>query len=928
MMATIGLVILTGFSICVAASDEVKQEFRLPKSSVDAAERRLNSETDPSKKLQILLRWIKIKEEYEKTQIFEGDVRGDSKDLEMSKAIIISRIEKELPELFQAQVDVQPLLRELGFRYYELRNFEKSAENFQRVENKKPDDQLALGDAYVQLNKVPEALNAYNEASREYRISTTAAYKKAWAYMKLNDFSAALREFEIALKPNPDASSQLLEEAYSDRLRPYLETFQKPSFDQEEADRLKRLSRSIYGADAQKAKDLYVKGLSSLVQGFTDKSQIERAQNAFFFISQEIPDTSTILVLSAPTWIKVYRGRLEHAEVERIIDALPKNPIDPNTSLTLKAELHNTAVFYETFKDDEQNETTKEASIAVPMLSSTYGKYFQLYPKDKDADDLRANYAYILLEENNAKLCLDILADRGGQDVKTEKVASSLEGKCELKYLDQLYTKKHDDVFYERLSSALVITKIYERPDLGLPREQIFTSLVRMLMGALRQNLDSPILRKSLREVSEDFPLAKDGELFIEIRTTLAELRFSDLMADKSKASDKAPQFFEIYREAPAGTSVAEKSLTNSIVLGNNEETLDRCNVFQKIYIKNFKPSSGVFDRCIEISEHFLNLESEYRYWIPIEKSLNRDQKLRLGLLELGLKKSAGRDRILGLNDEKANQILELWEGAAPKKIGIDLQWQRLHRETQMFLAELKKIRFSQIQKLVPQRVKDFERMDIAVVRYYESSPEPIYMARSLALRSELAARMSEWMNSLPLPEGLAEEELKLYEAQTQQLVQAWLDRAAERKKQCGELAFSLTPDYKQNEAPDYCPEATPTNTLKEFFNKWRSSVQRRVKLQNMVKLILQRSESEEESMKAQYFLFRGLELSKTDAESARLHQALARLTKKDRFWLSAAALDGGLEEPIQWLKSEANGNPFFERLYSTEIRALRARTN
>ena len=343
---------------------------------------------------------------------------------------------------------------------------------------------------------------------------------------------------------------------------------------------------------------------------------------------------------------------------------------------------------------------------------------------------------------------------------------------------------------------------------------------------------------------------------------------------------------------------------------------------------RSFKPSSGVFDRCIEISEHFLNLEAEYRYWIPIQKTLNRDQTLRLGLLELGLKKFSGRDRILSLNDEKANQILELWEGVAPKKVSIDPQWQRLHRETQVFLSELKKIRFAQIQKEVPRRVKDFERTDLAIVRYYESSPEPIYMSRSLALRSELTIRMSEWMKSLPLPTGLAEEELKLYETQTQQLVQPWLDRAAERKKQCGELAFSLTSEYRQDEAPDYCPEATPAATLREFFNKWRSSVQRGVKLQNMLKLILQRSESEEDSMKAQYFLFRGLELSKTDAESARVHQALARLTKKDRFWLSASALDGGLEEPIQWLKSGAEGNPFFGRLYSAEIRALRARTN
>lgn len=909
-----------GFPLIAKEQEKI---FLYPKSTLDAAERVIDAEKDPYKRLQLLLRWIRIKEEYDKSQIFDSEqVRTD--ELNRSKREIINRIEKEIESLSRIEdLNIEDLYRELGFRYLEIQEYEKSYRYFLLIQKKTAGDYLALGDAYVQVKSIDKALQAYSEASKTPRLMNTAAYKKAWAYMQLNEFEKALEEFSTAISPGEHSASKLRAEAYRDRIRPYLETFQKTSFDEVEANEFKRLANSIYPEDPERQKQIYVDALKSLVEGFTAKSEIEKAQDVFHFLTKEITDTTEILIISAHTWIKVYRGRLQHDSVERILHALPKKEISIKDSGPLRAELHNTAVFYETLVHDENRTEHK------PILLLTYGKYFELYPRDSDADSLRVNYSRLLLNDGNAGTCLDILSKRKGDDEQIEELASSLEGKCKLKHLDQLYVKPHDDFFYQKLHRALLVSKIYLRPDLGIGAEQAFESMARMLIGALQKNPQSRSLRTSLKDILNTYPYSKESSLHTELHTISAELRFQDLVADKRKDFEKAGEFFSIYQSSPPGTSVAEKSLTNSIIMSRDQDGLNRCDVFQKVYSKNFEPESPVFSQCIQLAEHFLQIEKEYSYWAPLQKQLNEAQSIRLGLLELALKKDEGRKRIERINTERAKLVLENWEGAWPKNVPLDSRWNQLEKKVRQYLDHLKPISFEKIQKEVPAKIKAFDETDLEILRYSETKPHLLYQARALELRSELTQKFANWMKSLPEPTGLSEEELSLYRQKAAEVLLPWTERAEKRKKECSELAHSLTEDFKEA-SQEYCPEATPESIYKDFLVQWRSSIQRTGNIQRMIQIILQRARaaSTEDPLKARYYLFRALDLAKNNREKARVFLALAQLTQKERFWRQSAALDGALIEPIQWLKENAAGNPFFEKLYDREIRILRRWNN
>lgn len=917
LIALIGLN-LAGFHVF---ADDKKDEkaFVVPKSTLDATERRISTEQDPYKKLQLILRWIKTKEEYEKNRIFDSK-SAKFKELNKEKQVIIDRIEKELASLYQADgLDIDALFRELGFRYLELRNYEKAIFNFKRIKNVKPEDYLALGDSLVANDQVNHGIEAYDQAGNEYRLKNVAAYKRAWAYLRLNNFVKALVEFDLSLKPNEHANNQLLEEAYNDRIRPYLETFQKQNFEQIDADEFRNLAKSVAKSDAKRSKDLYVKGLGKIVQGFTAKSEIELAQQVFSFVTQELDDTTEILLLSVPTWIKVYRGRLEHPEVKRIISSLP-NQFRPELDTSeLRTELYNTAVFYETFSENDEGQ-----KVSRDILLQTYAKYFSLFQDDQDADALRFNYGKLLLEDGESKKCLEILAKRKKEE-SVEAASYSLEGKCELKYLDQLYVNKHDDSFYERLERVLLKDKIYKRPNLGLSEEMAFQGLTRMLTGSLSKNSKSEPLREALFKLVKNYPYSKEEPLFTELQITQAELRFKDLLEKNAKPSEKAPVFYEIYSESPAGTSVAEKSLVNSVLMGNDKETLDRCNEYRKVYGKSFQPSESIFNRCIHLAEHFLEIETEYTYWRDHERSLTSEQSLRLGLLEMALGKSEGRDRILSSKSDKATKLIESWDGVSSKKGKTNPSWLRLEKEAQSFVSTLSQIKFSQIQKEVPKKVKAYESIDAKLLAFFESDPGNLWRAKCLEQRSIIANKMSSWIEKLPEPPGLTPEEKTQYEQSSQEFKKPWVEGAMARQRECSEVAHSLDPEFTVSVA-GYCPEDTSKSVLRKLLSEWRKTIQINTKVQQLIRILLNRAKLEENQLIARYFYFRALDLSKSDGERALAYLGLAKLTNKPRFWLNAAALDGGLMDPIEWLLEGAKGNPFYERLYGTELRMLRTR--
>lgn len=915
------LVIFVFIGFRTEATTNPSDRFRIPKSTIDAAERKIESEKDPYKRLQLVIRWVKLKSEYDKNQIFESP-SAKVAELETSKDEIIKRIQSEFEILFRMddQLDLSALTQELAFRYQEMQKHETALEYFYRLPELKNSDQLAMADSLIALDRHREAIQALNAIANDPKLKNLAAYKKAWSYLRVKDHVNALVEFDSALEHNPQAEARLYEEAYQDRVIPYLEIFTGDSFTQTDAQQWKDLAKRVFLSNEAKAKQMYVEALKSLVHSLTAKSEIAKARQAFRFVELEMDDPTAVLILSAPTWIQVYRGRLDHASVEAILDQLPRQPMNDQLDASkLKAELYNTASFYETFKEND-----KEQNVSPALLKKTYKRYFQLFPKDLDVDDLRINYGKLLLSSNEAGACYALLQDRSKNDEQIEKVSLSLEAKCELKHLDQLFAAEHTDFFRQKLVAALLDKKIYKRQDLGLPAEEIFENMVYMLTGSIAKKIDDEFLRASLKKLIDNFEYPNNEKLLRHLKVTQSELLFQDILDSNLDKNEKAEAFYQIFLESPVDAQIAEKSLLNSVLLGTKKETLERCDEFKKTYPQKFNLTDDAFNRCVEISEHFLDLGREYSYWQSQESRLSKAQQLRLGIVELALAKPAARQRLTDLGTEDSVAILQNWDATEQKQPPAPQAWQSLTRKSNQFTSRLKPITFSQIEGRVPQKISEFEKIDSQIVKFIESQPALLYVAEALYLRSVVNDQFATWLENLPGPTELSEEELQQYELSAKAFTQPWREKASLRTEDCGAQAHALSVDFKTEDSK-LCPESTPTDIYQERVNNWRSSIQRTRRMQPLIRILLKRAEASEDINIAKYLAFRAISLSKTDTEKAKAYEILGEKTGRALYWHKAYSLDGFLAKPIQWHLEQAKGNPFFEKLYSQQLTRLRA---
>ncbi|MDB5039148.1 MAG: hypothetical protein JWQ35_2676, partial [Bacteriovoracaceae bacterium] len=508
--------------------------------------------------------------------------------------------------------------------------------------------------------------------------------------------------------------------------------------------------------------------------------------------------------------------------------------------------------------------------------------------------------------------------------------------KCELKQLDQLYQEPHAEFFYAKLRQNLFEKKIYERIDLGLPSESAFENLGRMLIGAINKNPKMPYLRDMLFQLNSNYPYSKETKLYTDLQVLLADLTFQEILESKDGNDVRSKRFFAVFDSAPKGSDVSKKSILNGVLIGKDVQILDRCDTFLKLYPAEFKPSKEVFDRCIRLAEQYVNLEREYSFWVSAEKELNDSQRLKFGLIELALNKTQGRKRILNLPTPASKSALQLWDGIetskAPEK--EDPRLNRLLKNAKIFRERLKPIKFSLIRSVVPARIKDFEQLDLLAVELYKSKPAPDSMAKILEMRAGIALSMRDFIKNLPAPDGLTPEELKQYQAKTNEVLKVWEDGAVHRNQECGEVAHSLSMDFKVAEKT-ICPEQTLSSTFNLAIQKWESTRQTSpnqapwkdgdvIEKGESVGFLLDAGAKAKEPIRSRYFYIRALDLSQNDYDRARAYLALAKLMNKDTFWESAAALDGNLVEPIQWWRKKATGNPYFERLYDKMIGSVK----
>lgn len=891
--------------------------FRVPQSSLDAAERQLAKETDSYRRLQLVIRWLKIVEELEK-QDEEEFANVDPDGILESKKQIIQRLEEERKLLVGKQMDLDPLHRELGFRHYELRNHKESIGYFQLLNSPRPDDTMALGDAYFGNEEIDLALAAYKKVYDESnQWKAVAAYKMAWCYLKKSQYEEALDFFNRGLLEG-ESQLQVREESYRDRLIPYLETFDQPIFSQEEADKLRALSNNA-SQKPEEAQALYVQALKDLITGFTAKAKIPQAQNAFFFLSKEIQDTLEILLISAPTWLRVYRGQLDHVSVRRLLEGLPSTPLDSKKTTKLQAEIFNTAAFYETFgRDDEER-----PQEILDLLYLTYKKYFQLYPEDQQVDALRMNFGQMLFDREEAKTCLDILSKRGKSDKEIEEPSLSLEARCEIKYLDQLYAQEHTQEFYSRLRRVLLVDKIYTRPNLGAREERVFEALTRMLVGALQKKPMSAELRADLVLLIRNFPYPKLTGLFQELQILSAELRFQDVVASTALPQAKAKAFFAIFQDADPQTEVAKASLENSILLTDSQDVLPHCDAFQKIYAGDFKVGEAIFGHCAALAEYYLDVEREYQYWSPLERSLNDGQKLRLGLIEMALEKAEGRKRLEALKTEAAKEVLRIWDAPAPKEESLSSNWTKLSKQVEDWISKLGKISFEAIGKEVPQKLDGFEKWDAALRAYAESkTASSLSIAEALFLRAKMASQMSRWIHELPEPSDLSPEELEQYRVRSAPIKTSWAEKASLRSQECSDLAFALSENFQKT--ADFCSARFSPESFRAPLENWRDRLRFRQALSRPLQILAGQAQAEESLPKAKYYMIRALEIAENERQEALSYLVLARKTGRDFYWLRALELDGGLIEALEWKRNKTKGNPFYDRLYEIKLDRLK----
>ncbi len=966
------LLSLLGFFEVRAAEKKESEPFRARKSMVDTAERLMTSEPNPYKKFQLLLRWIKYKEEYEQDQALK--TANPEPGFRKLKDEIILRIQQEIARFDGIKnVDPSVLHRELGYRYLELKLYDQSQTHFFKILNRLPDDEMAIGDGMMGSSQVMLALEFYDKAAKDAKLRPVIMYKRAWAYMQLARFADSLREFdtlisevEIKGKPGQELTQEtydggrtqarpltkLREEAYRDRLRPYVETFSSPNFIEQHVQELKTLAAKVFPEDKNAQVKIYAENLKSLVEAFNAKAQVGRAEEVFQAFAKEFRDSEALLISSAPLWLKTYRGLLDHTSLERVVNNLPEKNLkkEDNGVLALQAELHNTAAFYETLvgetgkadiemsaKNSLTADSVADFHRARKLLMVVYFKYFQIFSTDPDSDPLRVNFAKLLFEDGDAIQCLSLLSGRSKNDVEVEKVAANLEARCELKELDQLYAKPHHDEFYTKLHSALAGKKIYQQKDLGVNPEQAFESLGRMLMGSLQKNMQSQKLRETLKAVVESYPFAKTASLFRELQIVQAELRFEDLVASTAGSDQKADGFFEIHQKAPPSANVAKKALLNSVMIDVRPAALDRCDKFIQIYPEEFRAGNEVFKRCVGLSENHLDIDHQYRFLKNQEKALDERDTIRLAYIELARSRPEGMQRLRRLNTELAKRAMASWEGpAARPERRESKQFEKLQENTLEFVRALKPIGVQQIAKMVPQTVKDFHWIDRIWLKYYQSESEPYYLARTLERRAFMAAKMRDWMKALPEPKGLSKEELEEYRKKAEEVVKPWDERAAIAIKDCEETAYVLSVDYKEKEGT-VCKENSKPTFLQEHLDRWNKTRQWAQKTwpwgkdKNENQVLLEKfleggkaASEKKDWLLTRYFLVRALDFAENNREKAHVYLQLARMRKSEEYWLMAAQLDGNLPEPVEHFLEQAKGNPFYERLYKIALDYIR----
>lgn len=890
--------------------------------SRQAVERLLTNEQNPDKRIQLALRWIiltqKLDREMALNPAASANVSTDESStqlVENTDEKIIRKVNEQL-SLFEnkSQKRLNPLYQQSAFASLRLKRYDAAISAFQAMQNRNEEDEMGFGDALLSAGLVTVAVEAYGKATKAHGIQGLALYKQAWAYIQLHEFGKALQNFDEVIALNKDRALQ--EKAYNDRLLPFVEVFKKPTFSQDDAVALKTMASGIYPVEPERVEALFKSALETLIQSFFSKGDIEKAHSVYGILKSRSETPDLVALQYSPLWLKNARKQLDHKTLQQTAADLPeKLPAGSAGFDELKNELLATLAFYEKLLSDGEKTYAK---AALPVF---YEKYLKLFPESLAENSVAHRYAKVLLVEQKPTECLSVLGENAGEasPAVPAPVKATL-AQCELKKLDELYRDGPRESFEKHLHAALVEKKIYQRTDLGIGSYEAFELLSRMLLGALQKNSSSETLTAMLNQVVSEFAYDKSSKLYADLQTLSSELKFQN--AESSSAS-----YFQIAAESPKASSVRQKAYENGIVLAGNDaerhsETLAACDQYKSEYASVFVTEAPVFQACVATAESAFDVDREYAYWKQNEKKLKSDEMLRLGSLELALGIESAKSRLSKIPEGR--RVLELWQTASVKsKSAVDKKFEQLENEQKKFLSALKPIQVAQIEKIVPQKMKQFENVDSAWIRYGQDVSGPS-AARSMESRAVLSAMMLQWLSSLPAPTLSTEDEKAEYRKQTDAFLKPWMELAALREKECGENAYVVDVSFRPQSA-GVCREAVSEAQMESHLRAWRDSVEDARKSSDAHgRNYLEAAVKEKRPQVSRYFLLRALDLVVGKQEKAQVYEMLAQITGDESYWLAAEQLDPSRDAVLRHGLERVKGNPFYERLYARKIENLR----
>ena len=887
--------LLLSFSV-LAGEVETRSGIMPLEMSLAATERILERDLDLKQRVNVLIRWMSLQYEFH------------SQDPSKAENLIFERLTSEIIKMEEIEVssELDPLYRQVAWHQAALKKWNQAIQYLLKMRHRDAKDEIVLGDAYLATGLSSLALEAFERA--KFDLPAISAYKTAWAYLQLHQYQKALSSFDEALAaPVNEETGSIRAEAFRERMIPFVELFKKADFNTEDASHLKRLAQSAFPVGLNQAQIEFEKALQSGVEGFLGRAETKLARAAYNQLLLNSPIQTEFFLKTSPLWLRVYRSKLEYLELENILRDLPSTSLSEVTHSHLLQELIKTSDFFEAIHTGSRDDETRRMNSAK-FLAVIYDKSLRLFPESKALANQRMNAAKLALDQGNHNLCLEYL---NGQEV------GNIQASCRLRRIDHMIAEKIDDQLPQELGKALVEDRLYARFS-DERAFQIFIDLTKILMGQISKNQSNEYLRSVLVKLLDAYPFDRKSKNYKLLKEQSDQLRFLELSKEGVVVEeDRGEEFYKLFLGSDPKSDLALKSLQNSILLSSGQSLAIRCDQFINLTKSKIDAANKVWHKCFVGAEEDLDLKRMSSLLALVQKTLSHDQKekFRLVLLALGKK----------ISDSK---LIQRWE-SIDKPVSRNKASQEFKSFTAMaqsLEAKLLPVSLKTMGRVLSQRVKTWEKLDLAMKNFYEVSTNSDEAAKILLLRSSASRKILSWIRSLPRPLYKSVSEGQKYEEEFQRVIDVWTKNFEERRDQCGAAAYWISPEFNAKEV-DLCPESVAKEVFEAHMKEWRAAQPQTDSTMDPSSRglkILKAAEKMTDKLQARYWLMVAKEELKTPAAKAMVYLALSKNTSQTRYLIEAIKLnvysENILAEGVLTLKV----NSFHLRLMNQKLTEIR----